>query len=107
MTLTECQSYTISTQCVIDSTGKPCFWNTNTSKCEIKSCENAPSTAVDAAGCAAHFSVCTLDNDKCKSKTCSDFTFTTDSLCSAAIPTGVCTSNGSSCVLRGSCAGAG
>lgn len=86
-----------------DKNGKECYWIEDSSSCITKTCDNAPSTISDAAGCEEYLSGCTMFDDvKCKTKICEDFVFTTDALCKGAMST--CTSDGTKCVLRGTCA---
>ncbi|CAD8046542.1 unnamed protein product [Paramecium primaurelia] len=87
----------------VNSSGVPCFWDLDQSRCREKVCSNAPSHFETNLLCEGF-----LDNKQCqiigcKQVQCEDFPYRNDDTCKYAMENFKCTTNGYECVERANC----
>ncbi|CAD8122236.1 unnamed protein product [Paramecium sonneborni] len=96
-----CSDIMYQVQCIKDINNNDCYWFD--SKCDQKSCANAPSDKNTKQLCEQWLPNCTAeDTNKCKTITCEDYQYKTDQECRQQMP--ICTTDGIKCVTKGTCA---
>ncbi|CAD8114481.1 unnamed protein product [Paramecium primaurelia] len=96
-----CSDIFYEIQCIKDINNNDCYWYD--SKCQLKTCENAPNDKNTKTLCEQWLPQCTAeDTNKCKTITCEDYPYTTDLECRQQMS--YCTTDGIKCVTKGSCA---